>query len=187
MSRPVRLRLVGAVALALGLVACGTDDGGTTGGGPTSAGSDRNEADEVYVQFSSDGVGSVLHISGLADDQAESDAVKQLAAEMADELQGVGEEIDGLADDWDLPEVMYGQVKALPAQEPDPEWQRLQDLEGAEFDELWVELAAEGLDAVISSAETVIDEGENVELRELASELLEDAERWAAEVDDLQV
>lgn len=177
--------LVG-VALALTLVACGSDDdtppGG--GGGPTGG---RNEADEVFVQVASGSTGTLRQIVALAQEQSDSSEVVDLADEIDDVLGEVRDQLETWEDDWDLPQEVYGAAPGLAQQEQSEDWQRLETLEGEEFDELWVEVVSDSLAAVRSSAETVVERGSDPDVRTLADDLAKDCANWISELQELQV
>lgn len=170
-----------AAALALTLVACGSDDGPRPGSpGP----GDRNNADELFVEVASGSAGTLRQIADLADQSAESDELEDLAEEMVDELTVVGDRLEELADEWDLPEAVSGSTGSLPAQEQSEDWKRLQELEGPEFDALWVNVVAESLAAVQGSADRVVERGQDADLRELATDLAQDCADW---IDELEI
>ncbi|WP_229052870.1 DUF4142 domain-containing protein [Aeromicrobium sp. Leaf350] len=174
------LRLLVGLALSLTLVACGAEDGDPDG--PPHAGADRIKADEIYVGITSGTLGTLRQIAELADDSAGSVELQRLASEIVEELGDVRDELAAYAEEWELRPTMSSTVLTSSSQDRSDDWQRLEELEGAEFDVLWIDVVAGSLEAIASSAETVIDVGENVGLRELATGLLDTCEAW---IDDL--
>ncbi len=180
--------------LATTLVGCGDDevcsqpDGAGCHPDPDpSGGDDPNEADEQYVQISGDSIGGLRRAADLALETSDSVEVLDLAADLAAELTDVADQLATFEEEWDLPEIVYDSAVSLPQQDPNPSWQRLEDLDGAEFDALWAQLVAESLDSVASSAKTVVARGSNAALQELAEDLAEDCADWTDAVEALEV
>ena len=190
-----RLAAVAVVAvLATTLVACGDDevcsrpDGAGCYPDPDPSGDDdRNEADEQYVQLSGASIGGLRQAADLALETSDSAEVLDLASDLVAELTDVADQLATFEEEWDLPQIVYDSAAILPHQDPNPSWQRLEDLEGAEFDALWAQLVAESLESVESSASTVVARGSNTELQELAEDLVDDCADWIDEVEALGV
>ena len=173
------LRLALGVVLAALLVGCGSDDDPR----PTPGG--RNEADEIFVEVAGGNIGTLRQILGLAEEQAGSDKVIDLAEELEAALGEVREQLQAWEDDWDLPQEIYGAVPELPQQDKSEDWKELEALEGEEFDALWLEVVSSSLEAAQSSAETVIERGQDRDVRELAERLVQDCADWIAELERL--
>lgn len=139
------------------------------------------------MEVAAGSTGTLRQIADLADESAESDELRGLADEIVDELTVVGDRLEELADEWDLPEVVSGSAGSLPAQEQSEDGKRLQELEGAEFDALWVNVVAESLAAVQGSADRVVERGQDADLRELATDLAQDCADWIDELRSLGV
>lgn len=195
--RPMRLlaRVVTVAVLATTLGACGDDevcsppDGDACFPDPDPSGdggADRNEADEVFVQVAAGSIGTLRQIVALAEEQSGSAEVADLGEEIDEALGEVREQLEAWEDDWDLPEEIYGAVPELPQQEQSEDWQRLEELDGEEFDDLWVNVVAESLAAVQGSADAVVERGEDAEVRELAEDLVNDCAGWIDELEGLR-
>jgi len=167
------------VALTLTLVACGPDEDE----GPAAGG--RNEADEVFVDVAGGNIGNLRQILALAEEQSGSDEVEDLAAEIEGGLGAVREQLQVWEDDWDLPQEVYGVAPELPQQDKSEDWKQLETLAGQPFDDLWVEVVSSSLAAAQSSAETVVERGEDPEVRELAEDLAQDCADWIVELEAL--
>ena len=173
--------LVGA-ALSLTLVACGSDDAPDPGG-PGQG--DRNNADELFVEVAAGTIGTLRQILALAEERSGSAAVADLGEEIDEALGEVREQLEAWEDDWDLPDEVYGAAPGLAQQEQSEDWKRLQELEGPEFDALWVNVVAESLAAVQGSADTVVERGGDADVRELAEDLATDCAGWIDELRDV--
>ena len=181
------MRTLGALvvaALALTLVACGSDDDTPPGGGGGPAGG-PNQADELFVEVASGSIGTLRQILALAEERSGSAEVADLGEEIDAALGEVREQLEAWEDDWDLPEEVYGAAPGLAQQEQSEDWKRLQELEGPEFDALWVNVVAESLAAVQGSADTVVERGDDADVRELAEGLATDCDGWIDELRDV--
>ncbi len=171
-----------AAALTLTLVACGSDDAP----GPDGPGQgDRNNADELFVEVASGSIGTLRQILALAEERSGSAEVADLGEEIDAALGEVREQLEAWEDDWDLPEEVYGAAPGLAQQEQSEDWKRLQELEGPEFDALWVNVVAESLAAVQGSADTVVERGDDADVRELAEGVATDCDGWIDELRDV--
>ena len=181
------MRRLAILLAALPLLVAGCSGSDESQGGPGPDGPDtHNDADETYVEIVRGQLGWTAQIADLAAARAGSSEVKDLAAEIADETRELREPFDELFEEWDIPEVIYTLHGILPPRmRPDPEFLELQDATGAEFDRLWVEVMGEQLQSTISSAETVVDDGENSELRGLADEVAAMYGEWHDELRQL--
>ena len=173
------LRLLVSVVLAQTLMACGSDEDPR----PTPVG--RNEADEVFVEVAGSNIGHLRQVLALAEDQAGSAEVVDVAEELEAALGEVREQLQAWEDDWDLPQEIQGAVPELPQQEKSEDWKQLETLEGPEFDRLWVEVVSSSLAAAQSSATTVVERGQDPEVRELAEQLVQDCAGWIDELEGL--
>ncbi|MDF1706086.1 MAG: DUF4142 domain-containing protein [Aeromicrobium sp.] len=150
-------------------------------------GADANDADETYVGLRGGGLGGLRSIAELALERSDDEAVTGVAADMVDQISDVLDDLRDLEDDWDLPPIVASAGSSLPSSVRDPDVERLEELEGAEFDELWVQLALESLASAQSSAETVVAAGSSSAVREIAEGVLADVTRWTKAVEDLDV
>ncbi|MFT4187875.1 MAG: DUF305 domain-containing protein [Aeromicrobium sp.] len=149
---------------------------------------DPNSTDEDFVLGVQINLGTALQAAELPEDRSDDDALLDLADEMADELD---DQLDAMRDweeEWDLEPVVYSIASAFAPPvylEPDGRLEQLEESEGADFDELWIEVMSDYSASIVDQAEEVADDGRDPELAEFVQEMIETHEAWLEELDAL--
>lgn len=180
------------VALAALTSACGSDDDGgavasdTTSAEPSSASS--NGADVTFAQSMIPHHEQAVEMAKLAADRAESDEVKDLASRIESAQDPEIETMTGWLEDWDEPveggEEMGGSME-MGGMMSDEDMQSLEDADGAEFDQLFLEMMREHHRGAIEMAETERAAGEFPDALELARDIVDTQTAEVAEIEEL--
>ena len=170
------MKLVAVPALtltaALALTACGEDEGGSTG-------ASFNDADVTFAQGMIPHHEQAVEMSEMAEEQAESAEVKELAADIA---AAQGPEIDtmeGWLEEWgeDSSHSMddmggdHMDMGEMPGMMGDNEMESLMNADGAAWDEMFLTMMIEHHEGAIEMARTEQEDGENPDAVALAEEI----------------
>jgi uncharacterized protein (DUF305 family) len=181
-----------AVALILALVptAC-SDDESTTGTETTVAdhGSDLeetateapadaagfNDADVSFAQAMIPHHEQALDMARLAETRAESDELKDLAAQIESAQAPEIEQLQGFLDAWgqDQPAGGLGGIAHDSGMMSEDDLTGLEEASGAEFERMFLLMMIEHHQGAIEMAQIEIGDGENAEAKELAQAIID--------------
>lgn len=168
--------LAAVVALTLGLSACGSNDPSTVtrpGTGSSTAGeevsAEHNDADITFINDMSPHHKAALAMAELADDRAENDDVKALAARIVDAQDPELERMKEMAKAWDVELAADGGT----GMKMDADAAMLEPLSGAEFDRTFLELMTAHHQGALPMAQAELDGGKNPQAKQLAQEILD--------------
>lgn len=200
-------RFAGALLLAAAfLSACGEDTGGVieeadqTTEDEQSASDDFNAADVAFLQMMIPHHEQAIEMTDLVPDRAESQEVKDLAAEIK---AAQGPEIETMTswlEDWDQPlegemggmdmgeggqmEGMEG-MAGMEGMLSDEQMASLEAASGAEFDELFLTSMREHHVGAVKMAEEELEAGQSPEAKELAESIIDTQQAEIEEIDRL--
>lgn len=201
------MKRLGALLLAAALLAaCGSDDddpvasgdntpasGGSTTGADEGTDADFNDADVAFAQGMIPHHRQAVEMAVLADDRAESDEVKDLASRIDAAQDPEIETMQGWLENWgdsaepdegtDGMEGMGGGDMA--GMMSDDDMTMLEELEGVEFDQQFLEMMAEHHRGAIEMAQTEIEDGQFSDAIALAEEIVESQTAEVQEIEEL--
>lgn len=179
-----KLTLLAALLLAgsLTLTACGDSE---TGAGSPENSADFNDADVTFAQAMIPHHQQAVAMAELADAQASSPEVKQLAAEieaaqgpeietMTSWLEEWGAEVPDSADGMDHGSMdgMEGMdLEDMPGMMTDQQMSDLDEATGATFDRLFLTMMIAHHQGAVEMAETEISDGQNADAVALAEQI----------------
>ncbi len=198
------LKRLGALLLAAALlVACGSDDddsaasgantpasGGSTGADDSTA-ADFNDADVAFAQGMIPHHRQAVEMAVLADDRAASEEVKDLATRIEAAQDPEIETMKGWLEDWgkdDEPDSdgMAGMDGGgMSGMMSEDDMTMLEELEGVEFDQQFLEMMAEHHRGAIEMAQTEIEDGRFSDAIALAEEIVESQMAEVQEIEEL--
>lgn len=197
-------RLVGSLLFVTALLsACGEDTGGVieqddqTTEDEQSTSADFNAADVSFLQMMIPHHEQAIEMADLAPDRAESQEVKDLAAQIKDAQGPEIETMTAWLEDWDQP--VEGEMGGMDMGEgaqmdgmegmegmlSDEQMASLEAASGAEFDELFLTSMREHHVGAVMMAETELETGESVEAKELAQTIIDSQQAEIEEIDRL--
>ena len=180
-----RLRLLVTLMLALVplvLSACGSDDDPAVSPPSSTADADRNQADVEFAQGMIPHHEQAIEMSDLALAQAVAPEVKDLAQRIKDAQTPEIETMRGWLENWGE-ELASGAHSTGMMSE-----QEMGDLEaatGAEFDRMFLTMMKAHHETAIEMAQTELDEGQNVDAKELAQAIIDAQQAEIEEIDGL--
>lgn len=201
MTLRTRLAAVaGGIALTLSLAACGNGETApeepaagtaaeetTDSTSPTEAEDVHNDADTMFAQMMIVHHEGAIEMADLAEGRTDNPDILDLAQRIK---QAQGPEIDqlnGWLDAWgvnnDMPGMDHGDMgHEMPGMGAE-DMKKLEQANGAEFDRLFLELMIEHHQGAVDMSETVLDEGSNPEVKELAQQIIDAQE---AEINEMR-
>lgn len=187
--------LVTAVAAALAAGCAGGSDGTDTANNASSQPSTsapaeqatHNQADVTFVQGMIPHHEGAIEMADLTEGRTDNPDILDLAERIK---QAQGPEIDqlnGWLDAWgvnnDMPGMDHGDMgHEMPGMGAE-DMKKLEQANGAEFDRLFLELMIEHHQGAVDMSETVLDEGSNPEVKELAQQIIDAQE---AEINEMR-
>lgn len=209
MTSPLRLAtaVTAAVTLSITLVACGggSDDGPAAGAGgsgaavpPTAAAEvegPHNDADITFAQDMLPHHRQAVEMAELAPDRAEDPEVVAVAEEIAAAQEPEIATMTGFLEAWgaEVPaedmsmegmDGMAGMDGAAGMMSPE-DMTALGSAEGAEFDELFLQMMVEHHEGAVDMARAELDEGENPAAQDLAQRIVDTQESEIERMQDL--
>lgn len=191
MKRLTALALV-AVALA---AACGSDDdSGAVASDTTAAEASSDSFNDADVTFAQDMIPhheQAVEMAELAADRAGSDEVKDLASRIEAAQDPEIETMTAWLEDWDEPVDGGGGMEMDDGMEmgggmmSDEDMESLEDADGADFDQLFLEMMGEHHRGAIEMAETELADGAFADALELAQEIVDTQTAEIAEIEEL--
>jgi uncharacterized protein (DUF305 family) len=179
-------------ALALLAAACaGTETETATPAATAPADTDAsyNDADITFLQGMVPHHQQAVEMSQLVPDRTDRTELQDLADEIiAAQEAEIAQMEQFLADAGEEPDAdhmggdMGGDMGGMSGMMTDEEMSRLADLEGTEFDLMFIDMMTEHHEGAIESAREVIADGENPEVRQLAEQIIDEQEREIAQM-----
>jgi uncharacterized protein (DUF305 family) len=183
------MSIIFAVVAALTVAGCGND---TDSNGSTDSSSGQfNDADVTFAQSMIPHHEQAVEMATMAQEQASSPEVKQLAEKIA---AAQGPEIDtmtGWLDDWgkelssDSAGGMDHSGSDMSGMMSDDDMASLGTATGAEFDQMFLEMMIEHHTGAIETAQTEQQDGENPDAVALAEKIEADQTAEIAQMEDL--
>ena len=126
----------------------------------------RNTADTLFAQLASEGGQAEVTFGELAAGKAQAESVSEFASRMVEDHSAANEELAALAGETDipLPDELNAEHQAL--------LERLQLLEGAEFDLAYMRGQIVDHQKTVQLLIWEIDSGQNADLKQFASDAL---------------
>jgi uncharacterized protein (DUF305 family) len=184
-----------AAALSLIAVGCGSSSDGSMPGMAHSsdtteapagdaAGADFNDADVTFAQGMIPHHIQAVEMAKLAGDRAESQKVKDLAADIEAAQDPEIEQMTAWLEEWDQPMEMDGMDSMeMGGMMSDDQMSALEDATGTEFDTMFLEMMIEHHEGAIVMAQDQVDNGKNAEAIALAEAIIEAQQ---AEIETMQ-
>ncbi len=183
----VLVRALAVTAAALALAGCA---GEATDGSQPESGQNHNQADVVFLQGMIPHHEQAIEMSQLAEERAGSEQLLELAGNIEAAQGPEIERMTGLLEDFgvDTPSTgmdgmdhgsMGGDMQGMMSPE---QMQRLEQLSGREFDRMFLQMMIEHHRGAITTSETVLQEGQNPDVKELARQIIEVQEAEIAEM-----
>jgi uncharacterized protein (DUF305 family) len=196
-KRTTTLRVtVVAIVAALVLAACGGGGGSTSAPIPDDA--DYNAVDVGFAQGMIPHHGQAVTMSVIAEDRSSDPAVVALAKQIAGAQEA---EIEEMTDwlkardrtvpdrdagmDMDMGEGSGFEGMMMDGMLSDDDLQRLENAEGAEFDELYLEFMLQHHEGAIDMAEAEREGGKNAQLKDLAQRIIDTQQAEIEEINAL--
>lgn len=156
-----RLLLPLTLAVALLLSACSGSD-------------EPAEADVAFAQQMIPHHEQAVEMSAMVDGAQASPEVEDLAARIAGAQGPEIETMTGWLEEWDVdPDGSMGSMGSMEGMMSDDQMAQLDRSSGADFDRRWLTMMIAHHRGAVAMAETVLDEGEDPEVRELAQEIID--------------
>jgi uncharacterized protein (DUF305 family) len=187
--------IVMAAAVSLVAAGCGGSSDGSMPGtdhssdttepaGGNASGADFNDADVMFAQGMIPHHMQAVEMAKLADDRAESQSVKDLAADVEAAQDPEVEQMTAWLEEWGQPMEMDGMDSMeMGGMMSEDQMAELADATGAEFDTMFLEMMIEHHEGAIVMARDQVDNGENEEAIALAEAIIEAQQ---AEIETMQ-
>jgi len=180
MSSPTRLGAAAAIVLVLTVPACGTgtrtDRPGAAPSTSAAAVAAHNDADVMFAQMMIPHHQQALELAALVPDRSSDPAVIELAAAIAAEQQVEIDTMRALLVQWDAAGGAGGHAghgsMPMPGMVDQATLERLETLEGAPFDKLWLTSMINHHRGAVEMARTEVADGENVDLIAMAETII---------------
>ena len=188
-SRRTLTALVVALAVILGLAACGSDDSGSTDdqsdGTSSTEATEHNDADVAFAQGMIPHHEQAVEMAQLAATNSEDERVIELA-EGIEAAQGPEiEQMQGWLEEWGESEddggMDHGGSDTGMMSEED--MAALESATGADFDQMFLEMMTEHHEGAIEMAETELVDGQHAEALEVAEAI---SSTQQAEIGEMQ-
>ncbi|MPZ67155.1 MAG: DUF305 domain-containing protein [Pseudonocardiaceae bacterium] len=168
-------RALAAAAAALALTACGGGDGAQSGGEQ-----DHNQADVTFLQGMIPHHDQAIEMSQLAEDRTDSEQLLELASEIEGAQGPEIETMTSLLEEFgaDVPSTGMGgmdhsSMGGMQGMMSPQQMEGLEQLSGREFDQAFLQMMIEHHQGAITSSETVLQEGQNPAVDDLAGQIIE--------------
>ncbi|NDL57311.1 DUF305 domain-containing protein [Phytoactinopolyspora mesophila] len=173
-----------AFTAAVGLTACGNDDDALDGTANDSATSGEeaghNAADVEFAQGMIPHHVQAVDMSELVPERSDMPELRTLADEIQAAQQPEIDQMTEMLESWgedvpdpDDPHAGHGDTSGMEGMMSDEEMAALENASGAEFDRMWLTMMIEHHEGAISMSETVLADGSDAEVEELAAEIIE--------------
>ncbi|WP_148575382.1 DUF305 domain-containing protein [Nocardioides caldifontis] len=175
-------------AALLALTACGDDSSGSSADTSSdssdspSAAAEFNDADVTFAQGMLPHHAQAVEMSRLAADRAESDRVKQLAADIeaaqAPEIEQLTTWLEAWGEEAPSGEMDHGDMghgdsgSDMSGMMTEEDMTMLKDASGAEFDRTFLEMMVEHHRGAVEMAESEVAEGENPDAIAMAKDII---------------
>ena len=178
------------LAVAALATACGSDDDGDATVSDTTQSestADFNDADVTFAQGMIPHHQQAVEMAQLAEERAESEEVKDLASRIEAAQDPEIQTMTGWLEAWGEPveaeHDMSGDMDMGAGMMSDDDMSALEDAEGAEFDEQFLEMMAEHHRGAVEMAEVEIAEGAHPDAVALAEDIVE---AQTAEIEEIE-
>lgn len=153
----------------------GMDHGSdTTEDAADTSGGDFNDADVTFAQGMIPHHQQAVEMAQLAGEQAESQEVKDLAADIEAAQDPEIEQMTQWLEEWDQPTEMDGMDSMeMGGMMSEDQMSELEDATGADFDAMFLEMMIEHHEGAIVMAQEQVDDGKNAEAVALAEAIIE--------------
>lgn len=174
-----------AAAVSLVAAGCGSSSDGSMPGmdmdsdntetsTADASGADFNDADVTFAQGMIPHHRQAVEMAKLAGDRAESQEVKDLAADIEAAQDPEIEQMAGWLEEWDQPMELGGMDSMeMGGMMSEDQMSGLEDATGAEFDAMFLEMMIEHHEGAIVMAQAEVDDGKNAEAVALAEAIIE--------------
>jgi uncharacterized protein (DUF305 family) len=196
----MRKFLLGVSAVAVvALAGCGGEDtAGTassnmdsktseTSSGAGAGQSSYNDQDIAFAQGMIPHHQHAVDMAAMADEKATSAQVKELASRIGGAQDAEIEKLTGMLRQWGAEPGTSGMDHGMSADEMGmmtaDEMHQLEQATGADFDRMWVQQMVKHHQGALTMARTQLDQGENVDAKTLAQQILDVQE---AEITEMQ-
>ncbi len=171
MYRPLGV-LISAGLFVL-LSACGADE--TT---ESSSESQHNDADVMFATDMIPHHAQAIEMAEMAISQAQSQQVVDLAVQIEAAQDPEIATMSGWLESWGEPvaEADMGSMGDMPGMMSTQDMQGLMDTSGAEFDRMWLAMMIEHHEGAVEMARSELADGESVEAKGLAQEIIDGQE-----------
>jgi len=150
------------------------DSGNTETTGAGASGPEFNDADVMFAQGMIPHHKQAVEMAKLAGDRAESQEVKDLAADIEAAQDPEIEQMAGWLEEWDQPMELGGMDSMeMGGMMSEDQMSGLEDATGAEFDTMFLEMMIEHHEGAIVMAQEQVDDGKNAEAVALAEAIIE--------------
>jgi len=185
------MRRLGSVLLLVTalLSACGDSDSEVVEEDAQSSTAEFNAADVLFAQLMIPHHEQAVEMADLAVDRAESQEVKDLAAEIkaaqAPEIETMTGWLEGWGESVDMGGMDMREMDEMQGMMSDEQMASLEAASGAEFDELFLNQMREHHVGAVVMAEEELDMGEYPEAKELAQTIIDTQQAEIEEIDQL--
>ncbi len=201
------MKRLGALLLAATLLtACGSDEddsvasgdntpasGGSTTGADEGTDADFNDADVAFAQGMIPHHRQAVQMAVLADDRAESEEVKDLASQIEAAQDPEIETMEGWLAEWGATVEPHSDMDGMEGMSDgggvgmmsDEDMTMLEEVDGAAFDQQFLEMMAEHHRGAIEMAQTEIEDGRFSDAIALAEEIVESQMAEVQEIEEL--
>lgn len=196
-----RLAALSLVVIAL-VAGCGSDDEETVAGddaAPGESSEQLNDADVMFLQMMIHHHEQAVEMTELVEDRAESEDVRELAQrieaaqgpeieQMTTWLEEFGEPVEMDMSDMDMEGMDMDDMEAMDIEGMSgmmskEDMEALADAEGAEFDEMFLEMMIEHHRGAVDMAEDELEAGQFAEALELAQAIIDSQ---TAEIEEME-
>lgn len=182
------------LTVPVGLAACSNDDPATENGGSSTSSAEFNDADVSFAQDMIPHHQQAVQMAQMAADRADSEEVRQLAADIEAAQAPEIEQMTAWLEAWgeDVPDDMSGmegmegmEGMDMPGMMSEDQMQEMESASGSAFDQMFLESMVEHHEGAIEMAQTEQAEGENPDAVALAEKIETDQQAEIQTIEQL--